>query len=47
MNSAGQVIGINTAIATSGNSDGNIGVGFAIPINSAKKTADSIIGASV
>jgi putative serine protease PepD len=48
VNSAGQVIGINTAIATSGSSDGNIGVGFAIPINSAKKTADAIIaGASV
>jgi putative serine protease PepD len=48
VNASGQVIGINTAIATSGGSDGNIGVGFAIPINSAKKTAGSIIaGATV
>ncbi|MFA1537772.1 S1C family serine protease [Actinomadura monticuli] len=48
VNASGQVIGINTAIATSGGSDGNIGVGFAIPIDSAKKTADTIIaGASV
>ncbi|QKW33583.1 trypsin-like peptidase domain-containing protein [Actinomadura sp. NAK00032] len=48
VNSSGQVIGVNTAIATSGSSDGNIGVGFAIPIDSAKKTADEIIaGASV
>ncbi|MFB4308654.1 S1C family serine protease [Actinomadura sp. GTD37] len=48
VNASGQVIGINTAIATSGGSDGNIGVGFAIPVDSAKKTADEIIaGASV
>ena len=48
VNASGQVIGVNTAIATSGGSDGNIGVGFAIPIDSAKKTADEIIaGASV
>ncbi|GAB1817856.1 S1C family serine protease [Herbidospora sp. RD11066] len=42
VNSAGQVIGINTAIATSGGS-GNIGVGFAIPINTAKNVADQLI----
>ncbi|TDC76741.1 trypsin-like peptidase domain-containing protein [Actinomadura sp. 7K507] len=48
VNASGQVIGVNTAIATAGQSDGNIGVGFAIPIDSAKKTADEIIaGASV
>ncbi|MFA1550796.1 S1C family serine protease [Actinomadura chokoriensis] len=46
VNSAGQVIGINTAIATSGGGDGNIGVGFAIPIDSAKKTADKIVSAA-
>ncbi|MEO5874348.1 MAG: trypsin-like peptidase domain-containing protein, partial [Streptosporangiaceae bacterium] len=33
VNGSGQVIGINTAIATSGSSNGNIGVGFAIPVN--------------
>ncbi|GGQ13059.1 putative serine protease PepD [Actinomadura coerulea] len=48
VNAAGQVIGVNTAIATSGSSEGNIGVGFAIPIDAAKKAADEIIaGASV
>lgn len=35
LNSRGQVIGINTAIF-SGNSGGNIGIGFALPINLAK-----------
>lgn len=48
VNASGHVIGVNTAIATAGESNGNIGVGFAIPVNSAKKTADEIIaGASV
>ncbi|MES9539406.1 trypsin-like peptidase domain-containing protein [Actinomadura sp. NPDC000600] len=48
VNAAGQVIGVNTAIATSGSSSGNIGVGFAIPVDSAKKAADAIIaGAQV
>ncbi len=38
LNAAGEVIGINSQIETSGNgSDGNIGIGFAIPINTAKK----------
>jgi putative serine protease PepD len=44
VNTAGQVIGINTAIATSGSGAGNIGVGFAIPINDARKAAESIVG---
>jgi putative serine protease PepD len=43
VDTAGRVIGINTAIATDGNSDGNIGVGFAIPSNTAKQLADQII----
>jgi putative serine protease PepD len=43
VNSFGQVIGINTAIATSGGGDGNIGVGFAIPIDTAKQVADQLI----
>ncbi|MGI5323756.1 S1C family serine protease [Actinomadura nitritigenes] len=46
VDSAGQVIGINTAIATSGSSSGNIGVGFAIPIDQAKKAADKIISSA-
>lgn len=33
----GEVIGINTAITSTGMSPGNIGIGFAIPINLARK----------
>jgi putative serine protease PepD len=44
---AGQVIGINSAIATAGSSfggqAGNIGVGFAIPIDQAKSIATQLI----
>jgi putative serine protease PepD len=43
VNASGQVIGINTAIATSGNGNGNIGVGFAIPIDTAKQVSDQLI----
>src|SRR5215475_4559439 len=42
VNTNGQVVGINTAIATNG-SDGNIGVGFAIPSNRAKTVAEDLI----
>jgi putative serine protease PepD len=48
VNTSGQVIGVNTAILTAGDGDGNIGAGSAVPIDSAKKAADEIIaGASV
>jgi len=44
VNLNGQVIGINTAIATSGQgASGNIGVGFAIASNKAKSTADQLL----
>jgi putative serine protease PepD len=43
VDTAGRVIGINTAIATDGSGTGNIGVGFAIPSNTAKQLADQII----
>ena len=33
----------NTAIATSGQGEGNIGVGFAIPSNKAKQVAEQLI----
>jgi len=41
----GAVVGVNSAIATLGygNSPGSIGLGFAIPINQAKKTAEQLI----
>src|SRR3954466_2391607 len=37
LNAAGQVVGINSQIATGGSGNGSVGIGFAIPINSAKK----------
>ena len=40
-NSLGQVVGINSAIVS--NTGGNIGIGFAIPINRAKRVVDDII----
>jgi putative serine protease PepD len=42
-NGRGQVIGINTAIATEGGTDANVGVGFAIPIDEALEVAGELI----
>jgi serine protease Do len=36
LNLRGEVIGINTAIISNGRSEGNIGIGFAVPINSVR-----------
>ncbi len=41
LNSAGEVIGINTAIESPVR--GSVGVGFAVPINAAKRSLDSLI----
>jgi len=47
VNLRGQVVGVNSAIATTGGAadgeSGNIGVGFAIPIEQVKITADQIL----
>ncbi|MFA4921971.1 MAG: PDZ domain-containing protein, partial [Candidatus Neomarinimicrobiota bacterium] len=43
VNIRGELIGINAAIATSGMSQGNLGIGFAIPINLAKKVMTDLI----
>lgn len=47
VDSTGAVIGVNSAIASLGSSfgsqPGSIGLGFAIPINQARKTADQLI----
>ncbi|MFI5931620.1 trypsin-like peptidase domain-containing protein [Actinoplanes sp. NPDC051494] len=43
VNTNGQVIGINSAIATSGSSSGNIGLGFAIPSDKVKTVAESLM----
>lgn len=40
VNLAGQVVGINTAIATT--TGGSVGIGFAIPIDSVRKVIDSV-----
>jgi S1-C subfamily serine protease len=37
LDAAGRVIGINSQIETGGNGEGNVGIGFAIPINTAKE----------
>ena len=38
----GSLVGINSAIATTGAQGGSIGVGFAIPINQAKRVAEEL-----
>lgn len=45
VNSKGELIGINVAIASSGNSEesGSIGIGFAIPSNIAQRVSEEII----
>ena len=56
LNARGEVIGINTAIFTDARQQGNIGIGFAIPINSVRelipqlrtgKITRGVIGVSV
>lgn len=39
----GRVVGVNSSIATLGYSAGNIGIGFAIPIDDAARIATDII----
>jgi putative serine protease PepD len=46
VDTAGRIVGINVAIATTGQNSGNIGVGFAIPIDTAKTIANQIIAGS-
>jgi putative serine protease PepD len=45
VDSAGRIVGVNSAIATLGTSStsGNIGLGFSIPINQAKRISDELI----
>jgi putative serine protease PepD len=42
VNTNGEVIGINSAIATSGSNSGNIGLGFAIPSDKAVQVANAL-----
>jgi S1-C subfamily serine protease len=46
LNARGQVVGVNSQIQTDG-SDGNIGIGFAIPINTVKSVAAQLISKGV
>lgn len=43
VNLAGEVVGINSAIATAGQSTGSIGLGFAIPVDQAQRVAQEIL----
>jgi S1-C subfamily serine protease len=43
INARGEVIGVNSQIATGGTSDGNIGIGFAIPINTVRDVVAQLI----
>lgn len=42
VNSEGEVIGMNTLIFTSGGNTGNIGLGFAIPINKVRRIVEEL-----
>lgn len=42
VNSEGQVIGMNTLIFTAGGNTGNIGLGFAIPINKVRRIVEEL-----
>ena len=43
LNGAGEVIGVNSQIETGGYAEGNVGVGFAVPINTVKQVASQLI----
>jgi S1-C subfamily serine protease len=43
LNAQGQVIGVNAQIETGGVSQGNVGIGFAIPINTVKEVVAQLI----
>ena len=43
LNAQGDVIGVNAQIETGGTTDGNVGIGFAIPINTVKDVVAQLI----
>ena len=43
LNAQGQVIGVNAQIETGGTTDGNVGIGFAIPINTVRTVVAQLI----
>src|SRR5207253_11221731 len=42
LDAAGRVIGINSQIETGGSGNGNVGIGFAVPIDTAKQALSSL-----
>ena len=47
LNARGEVVGINTAIYTDARQQGNIGIGFAIPINSVRELIPQLVTGKV
>ena len=43
LNAAGQVIGVNSQIQSASGGDGNVGIGFAVPINTVKNVTSQLI----
>lgn len=43
LNASGEVIGVNSQIATDGLTEGNLGIGFAVPINTVKGVISQIL----
>src|SRR5439155_12281738 len=43
LDAGGQVIGVNSQIQSANGSDGNVGIGFAVPINTVKTVATQLI----
>ncbi len=43
VNASGQLVGINSSIAQTSQDGGNIGIGFAIPVNSVRAVTDQIL----
>ncbi len=43
IDAAGQVVGINSQIETGGSGNGNVGIGFAVPINTAKSVVQQLL----
>ena len=42
LDSSGRVIGINSQIATGGSGNGNVGIGFAVPVNTVKQVVPDL-----
>src|SRR3712207_7975745 len=43
LDARGRVIGVNSQIATAGGSDGNVGIGFAVPSNTLREVVPPLL----